>query len=230
MDGTGTCFGAATNELAERDHEMRAALFGIQAVARALGEQRDHLPSAQVDQLALAIESEARRLQMMLEAPAKQQTTFDLADAIGPAIIMTTALGVVVRNTVPTGTWVEGCREHTAQVVLALLDNARVHARSEIDIRAESLEGSVTLYIEDRGHGMTSTAGQPAFKRGRRGPESSGSGLGLFIARRLMEDQGGTLTVARRPGGGASFGLHLPAPISMAQHAPRVVRQTASVR
>ena len=101
MDGTGR-FGA--DELMERDHELRAALFGIQAVARALHEHRDRLPSADIDQLALAIESEARRLQLMFEPRAKQHTVFDLTDAILPAIIMTSALGVVVRNTVPTGT------------------------------------------------------------------------------------------------------------------------------
>src|SRR3954463_5222824 len=158
MDGTGGCFGAATHEHAERDHEMRAALFGIQAVARALHEHRDRLPSADIDQLALAIESEARRLQLMFEPPDKKHIVFDLADAITPAIIMTSALGVVVRNTVAAGTWVEGSREHTAQVVLALLDNARVHAHSEVDIRVTSRQGLTTLYIEDRGVGITSTA------------------------------------------------------------------------
>jgi len=212
LNGSGSCFNA--DELMERDHEMRAALFGIQAVARALHEHRDRLPSADIDQLALAIESEARRLQLMFEPPAKKHIVFDLADAITPAIIMTSALGVVVRNTVAAGTWVEGSREHTAQVVLALLDNARVHAHSEVDIRVTSRQGLTTLYIEDRGVGITSTAGQATFERGRPGADSSGSGLGLFIARRLMEDQGGSLTVARRAGGGTSFGLHLAAPMS----------------
>jgi signal transduction histidine kinase len=214
----------------ERDHEMRAALFGIQAVARALHEHRDRLPSADIDQLALAIESEARRLQLMFEPPAKQHTVFDLTDAILPAIIMTSALGVVVRNTVPTGTRVEGSRELTAQVVLALLDNARVHARSEVDVRATSREGFTTLYIEDRGLGIPAAAGEPAFERGRRGAESSGSGLGLYIARRLTEEQGGSLTVARRPGGGSSFGLHLPtATDGSFEQLPQAARRHAAV-
>jgi signal transduction histidine kinase len=215
----------------ERDHEMRAALFGIQAVARALHEHRDHLPSADIDQLALAIESEARRLQLMFEPPAEQRTVFDLTDAILPAIIMTSALGVVVQNTVPTGTLVEGSRELTAQVVLALLDNARVHARSEVDVRATSRKGFTTLYIEDRGIGIPTAAGEPVFKRGRPGAGSSGSGFGLYIARRLMEEQGGSLTVARRPGGGASFGLHLPTSVDRSfEELPQVAREVALAR
>lgn len=227
MDG---CFGAGTNELMERDHELRAALFGIEAVAGALHAHRDRLPSADIDQLALAIESEARRLQLMLEPRANQRTIFDLADAILPAIIMTSALGLVVRNTVPTGTWVQGCREDTAQVVLALLDNARVHAGpSEVDVRVAMRGGMTTLHIEDRGQGIT--RGQAMFKRGRPGEQSSGSGLGLFIARRLMVDQAGSLTMTPRPGGGASFALRLPTSPSGSSHErSRVALHPAVVR
>src|SRR4051794_7110511 len=231
MDGTGDCFGAATNEHAERDHEMRAALFGIQAVARALHEHRDRLPSADIDQLALTIESEARRLQLMLEPPAKRHTAFDLSEAILPAIIMISALGVVVRNTVPIGTWVNGCREDTAQAVLALLNNARIHARTEVDVRLELHPGSTTLYIEDRGLGIPPTAGRGRFKRGRSGAGSSGSGLGLFIAQRLMVDQGGSLSVGPRVGGGASCTLHLPTSTSgLLAEQPQVALHPAGVR
>ena len=230
MDHMDGCFGADTDELIERDHELRAALYGIEAVAGALHEHRDRLPSADIDQLAVAIESEARRLQLMLAPRDKQRTTFDLADAILPAIIMTSALRVVVHNSVPTGTWVQGCREDTAQVVLALLDNARVHASaSEVEVRATVRGGMTTLHIEDRGQGLT--RGQAMFKRGRPGEQSPGSGLGLFIARRLMVAQAGSLTMTPRTGGGASFSLRLPtAPSNSPEELPRVARQPAVVR
>ncbi|HZX53781.1 MAG TPA: HAMP domain-containing sensor histidine kinase [Ilumatobacteraceae bacterium] len=231
MDGTGDCFGAATNEHAERDHEMRAALFGIQAVARALHEHRDRLPSADIDQLALTIESEARRLQLMLAPPGKRQTTFDLGEAILPAIVMISALGVVVRNAVPIGTWVKGRREDTAQVVLALLNNARIHAGTDVDVRVESQAGLTTLYIEDRGPGIRRPAGRDKFKRGRPGAGSPGSGLGLFIAQRLMVEQGGSLTVGSRVGGGASCTLHLPTSTSgLLAEQPQVAARPAGVR
>jgi signal transduction histidine kinase len=178
-------------------------------VALALNEQRDRLPSGDVDQLALAIASEARRLRFMLAPRAKQCTDFDLAEAIRPAILMTRSLGVVVRDAVPAGTCVQGCRDDAAQVVLALFDNARVHAApSPIDVRATSHVGTTTLYVEDRGPGITGIGSQAMFERGR--PGAHGSGLGLFIARRLIVELGGSLTVDRRPGGGASFALSLP--------------------
>ena len=224
--------GTDTDELLERDHELRASLFGIEAVAVALNEQRDRLPSGDVDQLALAIASEARRLQLMLAPRAKQLTAFDLAEAIRPAILMIRSLGVVVHDAVPTGMLVQGCRDDVAQVVLALLDNARVHAApSAVDVRAKLRGATTTLYIEDRGPGIARTGGPLMFKRGERGAQSSGSGLGLFIARRLMVDQAGSLTVYPRVGGGASFALSLPTSASgSSARRSRVARQAAVVR
>ena len=232
MDRTGGTCGRGTDELLERDHELRASLFGIEAVAVAFYEQRDRLPSSDVDQLALAIVSEARRLRLMLAPQAKKRTGFDLAEAIRPAILMTRSLGVVVRDAVPPGMWVQGCRDDAVQVVFALLDNARLHAApSEVDVRATSHKGTTTLYVEDRGLGITGSGGETMFKRGRPGAQSSGSGLGLFIARRLMVAQAGSLTVDPRPGGGASFAVSLPsAPSGSSERPPRAAKRPAVVR
>lgn len=220
-----------TDERVERDHELRASLFGIEALAAALDEQRDRSPSGDDDHLALAIASEARRLRLMLAARNTERAAFDLAEAIRPAVLMTRSLGVVVHNSVSAETWVHGCRDDAAEVVFALLDNARVHAaRSAVDVRATTRAGTTTLYVEDRGLGFTSIGGRPIFKRGRRGAHSPGSGLGLFIARRLMVDQGGSLTVGRRAGGGASFAMSLPSsPPASSERSPLVARQTTVV-
>ena len=50
----------------------------------------------------------------------------------------------------------------------------------------------------------------PVFERTARGPGSRGSGLGLFVARRLMARQRGSIDVRPRPGGGSSFVVRLP--------------------
>lgn len=232
MDGTSWYCDAGADELLERDHELRSSLLGIEAVAVALSEQRDRLPSGDVDQLTLAIVFEARRLQLMLAPAAKQRIVFDVAEAIRPAILMARSLGVVVRDAVPAGMWVQGCCDDLAQVVLALLDNARVHAAgSPVDVRAISSGWTTTLYVEDRGPGMTRIDSRRMFERGRRGGQSSGSGLGLFIARRLMVEQAGSLAVASRPGGGASFALSLPSqPLGSSNQLNWAAPQPAVVR
>ena len=92
--------------------------------------------------------------------------------------------------------------------MFTLLDNARKHAAmSAIDVRATVCGAATTLYVEDDGIGIASVLGERLFERGVRGDGSAGRGLGLFIARRLMTAQGGTLDVEPRPGGGTSFAL-----------------------
>ncbi len=194
-------------ERSERDHELRAALCGIEAAALALKEQRDRMSGADVDQLALAIASEARRLRAVLAPPPREDVIFNLVEAVRPAILLCRSMGVVVRFDEPGRVWVVGERDIVAQVVLALLDNARVHAApSPVDVRIGVEAGVATLFVEDRGPGID---GQRMFTRGRRGPASPGSGLGLYIAQRLVAGHGGSLTAQERPGGGASFALAL---------------------
>ena len=220
---------AGTDELVERDHQLRAALFGIDAVSVTLNEQRDRLPWGDVDQVVLAIASEARRLRLMLVPRAKRRIDFDLAKSIRPAIVITRSIGVVVRDTVPAGMMVHGRLDDVAEVVFALLDNARVHAApAAVDVRATSDHGTTTLYVEDRGPGITDVGRQSMFERGRPGARSSGSGLGLYIANRLMVEQGGSLTVDARDGGGASFALSLPT--SHSGSSERLPRAAASRR
>ena len=161
MDRTGGYRGLSTDEILEREHELRASLCGIEAVAVAMNDLRDRLRSEDVDQLALAIASEARRLRLMLVPQTKERADFDLAEAIRPAIIMTASSGVVVRDAVPTGMWVHGCRDDVAQVVFALLDNARVHAaRSAVDVRATD-RGGITTPVSSK----TVVRGWPASVR-----------------------------------------------------------------
>jgi signal transduction histidine kinase len=109
---------------------------------------------------------------------------------------------------VPSGIAVDGEPDSAAEVVLALLDNARRHAAgSPVTVRAAVIGDAVELYVEDRGSGIPRRLRECIFDRGVRGGESDGSGLGLYIARRLMSEQGGSITVRSRRGGGTSFML-----------------------
>ena len=210
MDGTSGFRDIGADALMERDHELRAALCGIEAVALALREQRDRLPYGEVDQLALTIASEARRLQLLIEPRPPDRETFELVEVVRPAVIMARSLGVVVRDSVPEGTWAEGSRDAVAEVLFVLLDNARVHAAgSPVDVRVTERYDNLTVFVEDRGPGVDPTTRETMFERGRQGRYSSGSGLGLFIARRLMVQMGGTLTAQPRRGGGESFAMTL---------------------
>ena len=141
-------------------------------------------------------------------ANAPRPRPFDLRMAIDPVISCARASGLSVLVSVPCGIAVVGRHDTTAQVVLGLLDNARRHAPgSPVVVRATVSRGAATLFVEDRGPGVPDAAPERIFERGVRGDQSVGSGLGLFIARRLMTEQGGSISVRRRTGGGASFVL-----------------------
>jgi two-component system OmpR family sensor kinase len=197
----------------ERDHELRAALYGMEALARGLCDHRDQLPSGQVDELLKGLVAEIRRVRALVAGRVGRPRTFDLADAIGPVISCARASGLEVRSVIPPGTDVMGRRNCTAQVVLALLDNARKHAPgSTVTLRVGELDGAVALYVEDRGPGIPAALREQVFERGARGDGSAGSGLGLCVAKRLMAEQGGTIECRSRRGGGASFVLRFPDP------------------
>lgn len=192
----------------ERRHELRAALFGIEASAHGLARQRTRMASAQLDQLVLALVDEVRRLRNLLDGRAGRMSSFDLSEVVVPVLATVSMGGQQVSTAIRREVVVEGRRESTAQVLVALLDNARHHAPgSPVDVRAATRAGVALLYVEDRGPGMSRGMYERVFERGVCGVQSTGSGFGLFVARRLMVEQGGSIVARPRPGGGTSFVL-----------------------
>ena len=106
-----------------------------------------------------------------------------------------------------------GRRDDTAQVVFTLLDNARKHAAIVAGRRPRRGARRRRRRSTSRtdGIGIPARSCERVFERGVRGDDSAGSGLGLFIARRLMAEQGGSIAVRSRPGGGTSFVLRFRA-------------------
>lgn len=213
------------SRLEGRNDEVRAALFGLERSALGLSRRRDRLSARQFEMLTDGLVAEVRQLRAMLEGGSDAGGAFDLGDAIAPAIATARAAGLDVRSSLSWGIEVHGHRDSAAEVVLALLDNAREHAgRSPVDVRATVFAGAVELAVDDRGPGISGRSRQRLFDRDPRGEHSLGSGL--FIARRLMADQGGSIAYRARPGGGASFVLRF----ALASSTSRRTRQHPSPR
>jgi two-component system, OmpR family, osmolarity sensor histidine kinase EnvZ len=101
-----------------------------------------------------------------------------------------------------------------ARVVGNLIDNALKYGR-EADVSLAVRAGAVEIMVDDRGPGVPSGERQRIFKPflrldPSRNRERGGAGLGLAIARHLVERHGGTVTVEDRSGGGARFRVSLP--------------------
>jgi hypothetical protein len=100
------------------------------------------------------------------------------------------------------------------QILLNLLGNAITYAPngSMIWLRLDDGLGWSSITVADQGPGLTDEDQQRLFNKWERLGRSGdgGSGLGLYISRRLAEAMDGTLTVQSAPGQGARFTLTLP--------------------
>ena len=101
------------------------------------------------------------------------------------------------------------------QVILNLLMNAREAAarqpdrRSEITIRTQYDDQSVTVQIDDNGPGISTTDPMAIFEPFFTTREE-GTGLGLAISRRIIESHQGFVTAKRLEGGGTRIEFTLP--------------------
>lgn len=101
------------------------------------------------------------------------------------------------------------------QVLLNLVGNAIRYSPtgSQVWIRIEEEGGRARVVVADQGPGLDPEQQAKIFEKferlGRSG--DGGSGLGLYISRRLARSMGGDLTVESAPGHGARFTLDLPA-------------------
>ena len=100
------------------------------------------------------------------------------------------------------------------QAVAKLLANAGSHTPPHlpIEIDAEYVDQNLLISVSDRGPGIPPDATKRLFEKFYRGNDhqTGGLGLGLSIARGLIEAHGGKLTAANRDGGGARFVIKLP--------------------
>jgi two-component system OmpR family sensor kinase len=106
-----------------------------------------------------------------------------------------------------------GDQDAIRQVLLVLMDNALRHTRGAITVAAEAIDEQVAICVHDAGPGIEPEVLPHIFERfyrGRNAPTESNIGLGLAIAKALVEAQGGTITVESQLEQGSVFTVALP--------------------
>lgn len=103
------------------------------------------------------------------------------------------------------------------QVVTTLLANSFAYtpAGGEVTVRTGTDGDHAFLEVVDSGPGIAPADLPHVFERFYRGAATSsvpGSGIGLAIARELVDAHGGSIDAANDPGGGARFTMRLPRP------------------
>jgi len=111
-----------------------------------------------------------------------------------------------------------GDPQRLAQVLGNLLDNALRHTASggRVEVRTATYDGSVTITVSDNGEGIAAKDLPHVFERfyrvdAARDREHGGAGIGLAIAKALVQAHGGSIAATSRGAGqGSEFTLTLP--------------------
>jgi len=116
----------------------------------------------------------------------------------------------------------------TDQVLANLLSNALRYspANEPVEVRLLPQGREVVFEVRDSGPGISLDEQSRIFERFQRGGhyltrEQGGAGLGLYLAKRLVEAMGGRIWVSSRLGSGSVFAFALPAEPSLHVVAPR---------
>ncbi len=146
----------------------------------------------------------------------------DIAEAVakvtGAFAAETDARGIRLATTVESGlTAAYADPDRVAQVLVNLLANAVRHTPDggRVAVSARRKDGYVEVSVSDTGPGIAKDDLPRVFERFYRTDESrerstGGAGLGLAIARGIVEAHGGAIQVESAPGRGATFAFTLP--------------------
>jgi signal transduction histidine kinase len=111
---------------------------------------------------------------------------------------------------------VVGSPVQLSSAVINLIDNAINYSidAANVQIRTENRDHTIAIEIEDNGPGIPAQEQDLVFRKGYRATASSkrveGFGLGLYLAKTLVEKQGGSLTLFSDGNNGSRFTIQLP--------------------
>ena len=212
--------------VSDASHELRTPLTAIRGQLEVLAREPNPSPERVREVEQIAVREIARmerlvgdlltlaRLDEGLEpAPTEVRASAflaELAEAAGAADRRVEFGGA------PAGT-VDIDPDRLAQVVRNLLRNAVEHSASAGTVRlsAEAVGGQLRVYVDDDGAGIPPEDRHRVFDRFHRvepsrARRSGGSGLGLGIARAIVEAHGGRIWAEDSPLGGARVAFELP--------------------
>jgi PAS domain S-box-containing protein len=214
-------------------HELRTPLVPIKGWAQTLINRGDRLSDDQRRTAVQSILAQAQKLEsLVLNILEASRIESGRSDGDGVADVAAITMRIVedtlaarpdrvVRVRPPSvpcqvrgsGVWVE-------RAVSNLVANAVKYSPDDetVDVAVFAESDDIVVTVTDRGPGIATDAQERIFERFERLEETmkqTGTGLGLYITRRLARAMGGDVTVSSVPGAGSTFLLRLPAaPVS----------------
>jgi two-component system sensor histidine kinase KdpD len=198
-------------------HDLKTPLTAIRTCITRLIEIPPRTEEVR-DELLSIIDQESERLRKSLTQ------TIELARVESGALKLTLR-EIQLEEFLPADVYVDAAQGLLAHVDAAsmrraidqLIENARKYSPAKSDVRIEAREesGRLQIAVLDRGPGIAPEERERIFEKFYRGRDwqgkAEGTGMGLAIARGIIEAHGGRIRAEARPGGGTAMVITLPA-------------------
>jgi signal transduction histidine kinase/HAMP domain-containing protein len=218
--------------LANVSHEFRTPLAAQLASIEMLQDGLGNMTTAEQGELIEHLERGVLRLMRLIDNLLEsvrieagittiRQQSVDLAETAEEALALVRPL-LTQRGQVTESSWPEtlptvvGDRPRLVQVLVNLLANASKYAPagSAIRIGGERVDDRLVVWVEDDGPGLPDADAQrifePFHRAGDGEPDEPGLGLGLWIARSIVERHGGEIGMQRTAAACTRFWFALP--------------------
>ena len=212
--------------VADVAHELRTPLTSLRAQAEGIAEGVLEADPERLASLADDTRQLSRLVDDLQELSAAdaghlsyRMESTDLAEVVRAEVARATVraragVGLMCECTGPVP--VVGDEGRLAQVLRNLLDNALRHTDSgTIRVRCSTSDHMARVEVVDTGEGIPAADLPYVFERfyradAARARDTGGSGIGLAVSRRIIEDHGGTVFARNTEGGGAIVGFSVP--------------------
>jgi len=203
-----------TNRLAVLVHELRSPVAALSAIADALVD--GELDSAARRELARLAVQACRAIERIVAdaavASIRLERTDPLAlvdDVVAAARLRGVRITVAAPERAPL---VELDPTRVRQVLDNLTTNAVVHGGTGVDVSVSvRVDEALRIEVSDNGPGIAGDDLESVFEAGvRLDSQRPGAGIGLALARALVEGHRGTLTVVSTLGVGTTFTISVP--------------------
>ncbi|HZT64208.1 MAG TPA: diguanylate cyclase [Acidimicrobiales bacterium] len=213
--------------LAAAAHELLRPVTAINGFATMLREDRNRMSAEDVETAFAVLERQSSSLGGLLEELLELGSSHNRVSRAAEPVLLEDAISdaletapppdgkTVIVRPAPTSVSVLGDRRRLARVVVNLLTNAYRYGGSRIVVGLEDRPGQAVLSVEDDGVGVNDDLVPKLFvpftRGGRRaGSDSDGAGLGLALAREILEATGGSIEYRPAEPHGARLVITLP--------------------
>lgn len=215
---------------ADASHELRTPIAAMRSETEValmdpkltLAQAKDHLKSnlEELEKLTALSEGLLRLAQFENSELPKERVAITgmVQRALDRVMPQAELKNILIRSEIPPRGYVFGDQASLTEALVILLDNAVKYSpeKTEIALKALVAQKQVTITVKDQGIGIKATELPHIFERfyradsARSKQQTNGYGLGLAIAKDIVEAHQGSLTVQSARGKGSVFTIQLP--------------------